>query len=192
MTGAQQPPDGEQTFADVLNGLAFGGRRVVGVESIAAGWPGVAVPERAEAEFPGSDPAGVDHYGGDPAGADAGAVESAELLESAAMVRPYSWTRGRTRAAIQLQLETLVSVAGRLSEAEPAPLEHRTIVELCRTPRSVAEVAALLGVPLGVAKVLIGDLAETGLVTVHHTVTGIDGRAHLNLMERVLSGLRRL
>lgn len=47
--------------------------------------------------------------------------------------------------------------------------------------------------PLGVARVLISDAADAGLVTVHKTITGNDGaEAHLVLMERVLSGLRRL
>ena len=66
-------------------------------------------------------------------------------------------------------------------------------MEECRTPRSVAEVAALLRVPLGVARVLISDAADAGLITVHKTVSGNeDAEAHLILMERVLSGLRRL
>ena len=41
--------------------------------------------------------------------------------------------------------------------------EHRSIAELCAEPRSVAEVATLLSVPLGVAKVLLGDMANLGL-----------------------------
>lgn len=73
-----------------------------------------------------------------------------------------------------------------------AQVEHRAVAELCRQPRSVAEVAALLPVPLGVARVLLGDMAGLGLVVVHKT-TGADGGApDLALMERVLSGLRRL
>jgi hypothetical protein len=56
----------------------------------------------------------------------------------------------------------------------------------------VAEVASLLCVPLGVAKVLLGDMAELGLVTVHKTANGGGNASHLKLMERVLSGLRRL
>jgi hypothetical protein len=159
----------EPTFADVLNGLTFGRRR----------------GQHARHEEPEPQPVALP-VADDPPG------EPVEVVESAAIVRPYAWTRGRTRSSLDLQVETMVSVARWLDGVKPGPLEHRTIVELCRTPRSVAEVAALLGVPLGVAKVLISDMAEAGLLTVHLTIGTASGIAHLNLMERVLSGLRRL
>jgi hypothetical protein len=70
---------------------------------------------------------------------------------------------------------------------------RRLIVDMCLQPRSVAEVAALLAVPLGVARVLLGDLAVAGVVTVHPTAgsTG-DGAPDVEFMRRVLVGLRRL
>jgi len=108
----------------------------------------------------------------------------------AAIVRPYTWTRGRTRPIVELQVETLVSAT---EPPDPASRpELRAIAELCGTPQSVAEVAALLTFPLGVTKVLIGDMAQAGLLAVHGTPGAADARAHLALMERVLSGLRRL
>lgn len=112
----------------------------------------------------------------------------------AAMVRPYQWTRGRTKASIHLELETLVSTSeSGQDEQRLTQLEHRAIASLCRHPHAVAEVAAKLSVPLGVAKVLISDMTEQGLITVHRTVADDDDTAaHLMLMERVLSGLRRL
>jgi hypothetical protein len=70
--------------------------------------------------------------------------------------------------------------------------EHRDIATLCREVRSVAEVAALLSVPLGVARVLIADMAQLGLVSVHTSGAQPDGAPELDLLERVLSGLRRL
>ena len=73
--------------------------------------------------------------------------------------------------------------------------EHRAIGEVCDGPRSVAEVAALLGVPLGVARVLIDDMADEGLIVVHRTASGgpEGGDApDLRVVERVLAGLRRL
>jgi len=117
--------------------------------------------------------------------------------EETAVVRPYALTGGRTRASYALELETLISVndavAARLDAGMTVQFEHRSIMEECRTPRSVAELAALLRVPIGVARVLISDAADAGLVTVHRTVSGNDdAEAHLMLMERVLSGLRRL
>ncbi|MFD0491017.1 DUF742 domain-containing protein [Saccharopolyspora spinosporotrichia] len=71
-------------------------------------------------------------------------------------------------------------------------LEHHSIAGLCQHPRSVAEIGALLGVPLGVVRVLIGDMADLGLITVHRTVSENGSTSHLDLMERVLKGLRRL
>lgn len=106
-----------------------------------------------------------------------------------AIVRPYVFTRGRTRAAFELSLETLVSA---VPQSRPPGLTgvHHAVMGLCREPRSVAELSARLGVPLGVARVLVGDLAAAGAVAVHR-VAGADG-PDLALMQRVLSGLRRL
>jgi hypothetical protein len=119
-------------------------------------------------------------------------------VEETSIVRPYALTGGRTRANYALELETLISTkdhvaAGGFPQAAAEQIESISIMEACRTPRSVAEIAAVLSVPLGVARVLISDAADAGLVAVHRTITGQDGaEAHLMLMERVLSGLRRL
>ncbi|MFC5288860.1 DUF742 domain-containing protein [Actinokineospora guangxiensis] len=106
--------------------------------------------------------------------------------ESHALVRPYAWTGGRTRADGDLAVEALVHTERGC--ARPS-WELRAITELCVRPKSVAEVAALMAVPLGVARVLIADLAAEGAVRVH----GVAGGApDLAVMNRVLIGLRRL
>ena len=152
----------DRGFAELLNGLTLdGGRRRHRREPAAAEQP--AAPER---------PAPV---------AEPGVEESADI------VRAYAWTAGRTRSDAQLEIETLVSSAD-VPARLPLPAEHHTVVELCRATRSVAEVAALLSLPLGVVKVLLGDLAGRGLVVVHRSGAAPD----LSLMERVLTGLRRL
>ena len=117
----------------------------------------------------------------------------AEGIVSRVSVRPYVRTRGRTHARPDLFVETLIS----LPRPRP-PLddpEHRAIGDICdEAPRSVAEVAALMQVPLGVARVLIGDMADDGAVTVHPTAEnlspgpGPDGA----MLARVLRGLHRL
>ena len=67
------------------------------------------------------------------------------------------------------------------------------VTQLCLQQRSVAEVAVHLGVPLGVARVLIADLLSTGLVSLRDTLTADSTRDERNdLLERVLSGLRAL
>ncbi|WP_325520889.1 DUF742 domain-containing protein [Lentzea sp.] len=120
---------------------------------------------------------------------DFGVAEPAD----ASIVRAYAWTGGRTRSNIDLEIETLVS-ANDQSRRSAGILqsEHQRVVELCRSPRSVAEVAALMRLPLGVVKVLLGDMAERGLVDVHQTASAGGDTPDLGLMERVLSGLRRL
>lgn len=109
------------------------------------------------------------------------------------LVRPYTRTGGRTRADHDFALETLVSTTeqGR-SYRGAAIAEHRSICEHCQRPRSVAEVAAHLGLPLGVAKVLLADMANIGLVQVHEAGVLVDDGPSLEFMERVLSGLRAL
>jgi hypothetical protein len=82
-------------------------------------------------------------------------------------VRPFIVTRGRTRPLHDgLRLETLIEA---LPAALSAPLqfEQRQIVELAQHPVSVAEVAARLGVPLGVARVLIADLYTGKYISLH-------------------------
>jgi hypothetical protein len=116
-----------------------------------------------------------------------------ELVDEAALVRPYAWTRGRTRANYDLKLETLISTAELAQDdSRLRQLEHREVAVLCRYPLSVAEVAAKLSIPLGVARVILSDMAELGLISIHRTFADDDIAAHLVLMERVLSGLRRL
>ncbi|MCP2261851.1 Protein of unknown function (DUF742) [Streptoalloteichus tenebrarius] len=109
------------------------------------------------------------------------------------LVRPYTWTGGRTAPRYDLGLETLVSAsddAARWDE-EQVSAEFRRVAALCARPRSVAEVAASLSIPLGVARVLLGDMAVAGSIVVHRSATA-DGMPDLALMERVLHGLRRL
>ena len=108
-------------------------------------------------------------------------------------VRPYAWTRGRTRPAYDLAVETLLSTTPRGRDPElVTQYEHRMIADLCRDPKSVAEVAALLSLPLGVARVLLGDMAAHGSIVVHETASSTGDGPDMALMERVLSGLRRL
>lgn len=111
--------------------------------------------------------------------------------EAASIVRAYSWTGGRTTSSFHLEIETLVSA---VDWDYPGGLkaEYHEVIALVARPRSVAEIAALLRLPLGVAKVLLGDMAERGLIDVHRTASTDGEQPDLGLMERVLAGLRRL
>ena len=113
------------------------------------------------------------------------------IESSASIVRAYAWTGGRTTSDVHLEIETLVSV-NEFSATAVRP-EHQDVLALCSAPRSVAEIAALRGLPLGVTKVLLGDMASHGLIDVHRTASSYGGdRPDGALLERVLAGLRRL
>ncbi|MFN2479322.1 MAG: DUF742 domain-containing protein [Pseudonocardiaceae bacterium] len=109
------------------------------------------------------------------------------------VVRPYTWTGGRTRPVQDLAVETLVFTSDEGRDVTAiCSAEHAAIAELCTDVRSVAEVAALLGLPLGVARVLLADMIDTGLVHVHRNTLAVDSAPDLALLERVLAGLHRL
>ncbi len=109
-------------------------------------------------------------------------------------VRPYAMTGGRTRPADpDLAVEALVCTTT-LGETRSGDLrlEWRWIVTLCREMLSVAEVSARLDVPLGVARVLVADMAEEGLVAVHQPPDTAGGRPDPGLLARVLAGLQTI
>ncbi|MFD4017555.1 DUF742 domain-containing protein [Streptomyces sp. SH5] len=122
------------------------------------------------------------------------APEPAKPAAHNPLVRPYAMTGGRTRPRYQLAIEALVSTT-----ADPARLqgqlpEHQRICRLCIEIKSVAEISALLSIPLGVARILVADLAEAGLVAIHQPGgdEAAGGQPDVTLLERVLSGLRKL
>jgi hypothetical protein len=109
------------------------------------------------------------------------------------IVPAYLLTRGRTRTrggGAELPLETLATVTdlGRERYGTLAR-EHRDILDLCARPTSVMEVAAHLRVPLGVARVLVGDLAAADHLVVH-LPRQADGPPPAEILERLLEGLR--
>jgi hypothetical protein len=131
-----------------------------------------------------------------PAAPLASAVRPQELGEDGPgrLVRPYAMTGGRTRSVgAEIPLEALVIVTdeGR-HRAQGLAWEQRAIAELCASPMSVAEVSAHLKVPLGVARVLVGDMAAEGLVEMSGASGSEQAPNDLNLLERVLNGLRAL
>ncbi|MER7127537.1 DUF742 domain-containing protein [Streptosporangium saharense] len=108
------------------------------------------------------------------------------------LIRPYAVTGGRTAPRMQLALEALVSSATFMSvDTATLSTEYQAIISLSQQVRSVAELSALLRMPLGVTRVLIADMAAEGLVQIHQPSLDA-GKPDLNLLERVLSGLRRL
>ncbi|WP_055551926.1 DUF742 domain-containing protein [Streptomyces sp. NBRC 110028] len=193
-TRRDQGAEDDQTFADVLNSFSFGkarrGRKKSGSGSR---------PESAEHQQPGEapPPASPEQYAYPPQQDEQHAAwedgHEQQQQGSPSFVRAYTWTGGRTRSQHHFELETLVTTTdlGHQSAAF-THADHVPVISLCQEPTSVAEVAARLSVPLGVVRVLLGDMADRGLIAVHQTETSEGEAPTVALMERVLTGLRRL
>lgn len=172
----------DESFADVVNNLSGGPWRRRRRQRSARSEPPRTEPPRTEPPRTGVNRTG-----------ESRTEEWSEPATSASVVRPYTWTGGRTSPAFDLAVETLVSTTTHGHDvAVLTSAEHRAVAELCHDPRSVAEVAALLSLPLGVARVLLADMANIGLVMVHTSAYSTTETPDMALMERVLSGLRRL
>ena len=115
-------------------------------------------------------------------------------MDEGPLIRPYAMTGGRTRPRYQLAIEALVSTTTPPERFASLLPEHQRICHLCQEIKSVAEISALLTIPLGVARILVADLAESGLVAIHQPAAGGEsgGTPDVTLLERVLSGLRKL
>lgn len=116
-----------------------------------------------------------------------------------ALVRPYAVTRGRTRPRLEIAIEALVETTVRGRQAGNGAgggqgQEQQYIATLCDGRlQSLAEIAARMQLPLGVARVIIADMAADGMVAVYEPTSLDDNDAvGTELLERVLSGLRRL
>ncbi|WP_380164583.1 DUF742 domain-containing protein [Jannaschia sp. R86511] len=111
-------------------------------------------------------------------------------------VRPYALTRGRTRHAngASLPLEALVQAVARPSVSDTP--EQRRILELCADKfESVAEIGAHLKLPVGVVRIVVGDLLESGQVRVHGLTSSTSNSSStisLSVLESVLDGISSL
>lgn len=123
-----------------------------------------------------------------------GPLWESDVADEPSLVRPYILTAGRTDSRVYLPLEAPIETL----PAEESPHWHRNdvraqILTLCIDHPSVAEIAARLSLPLGVARVLIGDLVTQGHLRVHTTLDDsatVDERREL--IGRTLRGLRAL
>jgi hypothetical protein len=111
---------------------------------------------------------------------------------AARIVRPYALTAGRTRAAVDLPLEATLRLdtsATRRAWGDDLKSKMIGVLDL----RSVAEVSALVQRPIGVVRVLLGDLVQQGYVHVQATLNenSTDDERY-DLLERTLRGLRAL
>ena len=108
----------------------------------------------------------------------------------ARLVRSYTITSGRTKAEVDLPMEATLRRQG--FDDEPGDGPRQQILRVCDS-QSVAEVAAKVKMPIGVVRVLLGDLVQEGKVRVQATLTDTSSRdERRELIERTLRGLRAL
>jgi Protein of unknown function (DUF742) len=113
--------------------------------------------------------------------------------------RLYIVTGGRSR----VDESSIDSVSLIVSECDPTPgmqSEHVKILRMCTGPKAVVEIAAELGLPVSVVKILLCDLLDTGRITARHPSTAAapaPGPAKTRLpdptvLKQVLVGLEKL
>jgi hypothetical protein len=89
--------------------------------------------------------------------------------EAGPVVRPYALTKGRTLpsggASFGL-IDVVVATNERPSASfRPGP-EHRRILYMCRRPTPIVDLTSEIDLPLGVVRVLLGDLTSEGMLRV--------------------------
>ncbi|MFI7098939.1 DUF742 domain-containing protein [Streptomyces sp. NPDC050161] len=112
--------------------------------------------------------------------------------EAGRLVRPYTVSNGRTRPTAHLDLLTMVMATGQRPAA--CGPDHAQVLGLCGGPVSVAEIAAHIGLPAAVTKVLLADLVDCGALTARAPASvpaGPASRTDRDLLEAVLHGLRK-
>jgi hypothetical protein len=104
------------------------------------------------------------------------------------VVRPYAVTQGRTAPS---GAADAVMATGEWPQPHfrPGP-EQRRILELCHRPKPVVDLASETDLPVGVVRVLLGDLIDEGLVR----VIPAQRKPHTDqrLLRMVLDGLQSL
>jgi Protein of unknown function (DUF742) len=120
--------------------------------------------------------------------------ESWPTPRKANLVRPYTLTAGRTDTNVDLPVEAAIqTLQAGLVHRWPSDDARGRIIQLCVNSPSVAEISALLDLPLGVARVLVGDLVLSGYLRVHRTLSELSTTDERHeLIGRTLRGLKAL
>jgi hypothetical protein len=115
-----------------------------------------------------------------------------DITDPRLRLRPFVLTAGQARGAQEsIAPETqIVSTDYGYANWEALHFERRDIVSLCKIPQSVAEICAKLSLHLGVVRILVGDLARDGYLSIH--VPDEDSTHSIHTIMRVLNGLRAI
>ena len=111
--------------------------------------------------------------------------------EAGPVVRPYAITGGLTRpSGERLDLIDMVRAVRTSGRSQPLSPEQAEMLQRCQIPVPLVELAADLNLPTGVIRILVADLRDRGLVTIHRSKPV--GLSDLKILQEVVDGLRRL
>jgi Protein of unknown function (DUF742) len=110
------------------------------------------------------------------------------------VVRPYALTRGRTRPAGEAfdLVSTVSATSAQVRDPGGLGPEHLSVLQLAHRPTTVVDLASDVDLPLGVVRILLGDLRELGLVTIAAPVPMKVRQVDRDMLREVLHGLRGL
>ncbi|WP_329295780.1 DUF742 domain-containing protein [Streptomyces sp. NBC_01455] len=117
-------------------------------------------------------------------------MTDSDWMDDGPLVRPYALVRGRTRARQDVfdLVAFVVAMVETLNGWIYTEPEHAILLGLCRQPISVSELSASTNLPIGVVRVLLGDLLDMGAIRVREPME----RPNAQLIREVLVGLRAL
>lgn len=109
------------------------------------------------------------------------------------MVRPYALTRGRTRSSNDsLDLIAMVTATGAHPTDEIAiGPEQLRMLQIASHAVSVVDIASEINLPIGVVRVLLGDLHDQGLISVRAPAQ-VAPLPSVRILKEVINGLRAL
>jgi hypothetical protein len=106
--------------------------------------------------------------------------------------RPYTVTGGRTRPRGERNFDLIDIIVATGAEPgrgfSPGP-EHSQILGLCQRPTVVADLTAAVRLPLGLVRVLLGDLLHEDLISVSRQAQRVTDRG---LLQKVLDSLKAM
>lgn len=106
------------------------------------------------------------------------------------LVRSYTITGGRSQSRIELAYEAMLNTSLG-TNIDTLVFERQAIGRLCLAESlSVAEVSARLGIPIGVARVIAGDMIVEGLLDVQAPTANVSD--DVSLILRLIEGVRAL
>jgi hypothetical protein len=113
--------------------------------------------------------------------------------EAGPVVRPYALTKGRTLPSGE-ETFALIDVVFATGELQPEHFrpgpEHRRILSLCRRPTPIVDLIVEIDLPIGVVRVLLGDLTSTGMLRIISAQS--EPATEQRMLRMVLDGLESL